>query len=141
MKPGKLLIVGLCYVVSWGHGNPLAQAEIDQSILPAMFQTPWDPGIPGGIPADDDPTRPASVWLPDGDPYHGYYYRILTRQGAKAPGGEHDYVVNGKMIGGFALVAWPAKSLAPAITVTCPDSVAVYLYQVSRRGAHPPGLE
>ncbi len=43
-----------------------------------------------------------------GAPYHGYYYKILTRQGAKAPGGEHDYIVNGKMIGGFALVAWPA---------------------------------
>ena len=72
MKAGKLLIVGLCYAVSWGHVNPLAQAEIDQSILPAMFQTPWDPGIPGGIPADDDPIRPASVWLPEGDPYRGY---------------------------------------------------------------------
>jgi hypothetical protein len=43
-----------------------------------------------------------------GEPYHGYYYKILTRQGPKAPGGEHDYIVNGKMIGGFALVAWPA---------------------------------
>jgi hypothetical protein len=41
-------------------------------------------------------------------PYHGYYYRILTRQGASAPGGALDYVVKGKMIGGFALVAWPA---------------------------------
>ena len=42
-------------------------------------------------------------------PYHGYYYKILTKQGAAAPGGELDYVVNGKMIGGFALVAYPAQ--------------------------------
>jgi hypothetical protein len=42
-------------------------------------------------------------------PYHGYYYKILTKQGAKAPGGELDYVVRGKMIGGFALVAYPAE--------------------------------
>jgi hypothetical protein len=42
-------------------------------------------------------------------PYHGYYYRILTRQGPNAPGGEIDYVINGKMIGGFALVAYPAE--------------------------------
>jgi hypothetical protein len=42
-------------------------------------------------------------------PYHGYYFRILTRQGPNAPGGELDYVVNGKMIGGFALVAYPAE--------------------------------
>jgi len=41
-------------------------------------------------------------------PFHGYYYKILTRQGANAPGGALDYVVNGKMIGGFALVAYPA---------------------------------
>ena len=41
-------------------------------------------------------------------PYHGYYYRILTRQGASAPGGALNYVVKGKMIGGFALVAYPA---------------------------------
>jgi hypothetical protein len=42
-------------------------------------------------------------------PFHGYYFRILTKQGPHAPGGELDYVVNGKMIGGFALVAYPAE--------------------------------
>jgi Protein of unknown function (DUF2950) len=42
-------------------------------------------------------------------PYHGYYYKILTKQGAKAAGGALDYVVHGKMIGGFALVAYPAE--------------------------------
>jgi hypothetical protein len=42
-------------------------------------------------------------------PFHGYYFKVLTRQGAKAPGGELDYVVHGKMIGGFALVAYPAE--------------------------------
>jgi len=42
-------------------------------------------------------------------PYHGYYYRILRRQGPDAPGGAYDYVAQGKMIGGFALVAYPAS--------------------------------
>ena len=42
-------------------------------------------------------------------PYHGYYYRILTGQGQSAPGGSLSYVIKGKMIGGFALVAWPAE--------------------------------
>jgi hypothetical protein len=42
-------------------------------------------------------------------PYHGYYYRILTRQGPHAEGGALDYMVKGKMIGGFALVAYPAE--------------------------------
>ena len=42
-------------------------------------------------------------------PYHGYYFRILTRQGAHAPGGKYNYIINGHMIGGFALIAWPAE--------------------------------
>jgi Protein of unknown function (DUF2950) len=42
-------------------------------------------------------------------PYHGYYYKVLTRQGPNAPGGPLDYIVRGKMIGGFALVAYPAE--------------------------------
>jgi Protein of unknown function (DUF2950) len=42
-------------------------------------------------------------------PYHGYYYRLLTRQGDRAPGGAIDYIASGKMIGGFALVAYPAE--------------------------------
>ena len=42
-------------------------------------------------------------------PYHGYYYRILTQQGPNAPGGVLNYVVQGKMIGGFALLAYPAE--------------------------------
>ena len=39
----------------------------------------------------------------------GYYYKILTRQGPNAPGGAIDYIARGKMIGGFALVAYPAE--------------------------------
>lgn len=42
-------------------------------------------------------------------PYHGYYFHILKAQGPDAPGGSMDYVVKGEMIGGFALVAWPAE--------------------------------
>jgi hypothetical protein len=42
-------------------------------------------------------------------PYHGYHYRIIRAQGANAPGGAYDYVAQGRMIGGFALVAWPAS--------------------------------
>jgi hypothetical protein len=58
-----------------GGGSPNvcgSGSAIDQSILPAAFQTLWDPGIPGGIPADNDPVHPASVWLPSGNPYGGY---------------------------------------------------------------------
>lgn len=43
------------------------------------------------------------------EPFHGYLFRILTSQGANAPGGEQDYIVNDRMIGGFALIAVPAE--------------------------------
>ena len=43
-----------------------------------------------------------------GIPYHGYRYRILTSQGPHAKGGAYDYVAKGQLVGGFALVAWPA---------------------------------
>src|SRR4051795_11692321 len=56
-----------------GSEQPLSSAAaVDQSILPTMYQTAWDPGIPGGIPGDNDPVRPATVWLPAGNPYGGY---------------------------------------------------------------------
>jgi Protein of unknown function (DUF2950) len=42
-------------------------------------------------------------------PFYGYHFRILTAQGGTATGGARDYVVNGDMSGGFALVAWPAQ--------------------------------
>jgi len=44
-----------------------------------------------------------------GDPYRGYHFQILARQGKNAPGGAYNYVINGKMIAGFAMVAYPDK--------------------------------
>jgi hypothetical protein len=44
---------------------------------------------------------------PDG--HYGYYFRLLYSQGAAAPGGAHDYIVNNRMVGGFAAVAWPVR--------------------------------
>jgi len=44
-----------------------------------------------------------------GDPYRGYQFKILTRQGKSAPGGAYSYVINGRMIAGFAMVAYPAQ--------------------------------
>jgi hypothetical protein len=48
-------------------------------------------------------------------PYHGYYFRVLKGQGPAAPLGQMDYVVNGAMIGGFALLAVPAQYRATGI--------------------------
>jgi len=54
-----------------------------------------------GRPMGGDPPQPTG--------FHGYYFRILTGQGAAAPGGARSYIVKGAMSGGFALVAWPAQ--------------------------------
>ena len=43
------------------------------------------------------------------EPFNGYFFRMLTAQGPNAPGGKYDYVVGGKLFGGFAIVAYPAK--------------------------------
>jgi hypothetical protein len=53
--------------------------------------------------------RAAKMMNDEQAPYHGYYFKILTRQGKHAPGGKYKYIVNGRMIAGFALVAWPAE--------------------------------
>jgi hypothetical protein len=42
-------------------------------------------------------------------PYHGYYFKILTRQGSHAAGGKYNYIIHGHMVAGFALLAWPAQ--------------------------------
>jgi len=49
------------------------------------------------------------------EPYHGYYYRILTRQGQAAAGGARDYITHGKLIGGFAVLAYPARYRASGV--------------------------
>lgn len=56
-----------------------------------------------GYGRKDDSAAPKRV------PYHGYYFKILTRQGAYAPGGKYNYIINGNMIAGHALVAYPDK--------------------------------
>jgi hypothetical protein len=64
----------------------------------------------GDLLAEAADPRRLSKEASDGPaPFHGYYFRILTAQGASAKGGAKNYVVNGEMTGGFALVAWPAE--------------------------------
>src|SRR5712671_5156845 len=69
MRMHKRIVPWLAVLLTY---SACVSAQIDQSTLPAIYQTPWDPGIPGGIPADNDPVRPATVWLPSGNPYGGY---------------------------------------------------------------------
>jgi hypothetical protein len=73
----------------------------------------WEPAE-GEVPSPAGPfmARAAAEGYKRGDkpiPYHGYYFRILKGQGSKAAGGAYNYVINGHMVAGFALVAWPAE--------------------------------
>ncbi len=67
-----------------------------------------DDGTWGG-PVGENVARAIEQGYAAGEPYHGYFFKILTGQGPAAPLGELDYVIKGAMIGGFALVAAPAE--------------------------------
>jgi hypothetical protein len=60
-------------------------------------------------PIGESVARAIEKGYASGQPYHGYYFKVLKGQGPDAPLGQMDYVVNGAMIGGFALVAFPAQ--------------------------------
>lgn len=75
------------------------------------------PGKKDGLYWQTAPNEPVSPLGPlvakaqpgdgPGTGYYGYHFRLLYRQGPSAPGGAFDYIVNGRMIGGFACIAWP----------------------------------
>jgi hypothetical protein len=75
------------------------------SVSPGEKESPLGPlladAVKAGYRAPDATSGPV--------PYQGYYFRILAGQGEHAPGGAYDYLVKGKMIGGFAVIAYPAK--------------------------------
>ena len=71
----------------------------------------WEPAVAGG---EESPFGPLMAEFLKGgrqvgEPYHGYYFRVLNRQGNHVPGGRYNYVINGNMIAGHALVAFPAE--------------------------------
>lgn len=75
-------------------------SDTDESPLGPLVAFAQGEGYKPEIRAEEEEER---------GPYHGYFFKILTRQGKHALGGKYDYVINGNMIGGFALVAWPAE--------------------------------
>ena len=90
------------FVSDKGEHNGLYRAD-----TPDEFDSPIDPLIASAgqenaySTGDDAANNPI--------PFNGYYFRILTGQGENAPGGAKSYMVNGKMVNGFAFVAYPAK--------------------------------
>jgi len=118
--------------------NELAAIRICKTYVAAqrMYARDGHDGLPAGVYAMSIrsssgkqnglywPARPGALRSPLGElaqeaedraaaggpvtPFHGYYFRILSSQGAAAAGGARDYTINGRMTDGFALVAWPA---------------------------------
>lgn len=80
-----------------GQSNEQSRISLQNINLANAQQTDQNPD-----PNRDSPVRSRN-------PYHGYYFKILTRQGPDARGGSYGYVINGNMIAGFALIAFPDK--------------------------------
>jgi hypothetical protein len=104
------------YHAAGRDGNPPAYAQkfrSDEGLHNGLYW-PTAQGEPGS-PFGDLAAQAAAEGYrrdndPEPDPYHGYFYRILTSQGKSAPGGEKSYLdAKGIMTGGFAAIAWPAR--------------------------------
>jgi hypothetical protein len=81
--------------------------------------------------------RAATMMNDELAPYHGYYFKILTRQGKHAAGGKYDYVINGRMIAGFALVAWPAEwANTGVMTFAINQQGKLYQCNLGKKTAH-----
>jgi hypothetical protein len=81
--------------------------DADPSPMGKLVALARSEGYGSGGPANTGQKKKASA-TEEHAPFHGYYFKILTRQGVSAPGGRYSYIINGNMIAGFALVAYPA---------------------------------
>jgi hypothetical protein len=79
---------------------------------PGAAQSPLGPLV--AVASREGYKKPAEGSEPQA--YHGYQYRILTSQTKDAPGGAYDYMVGDKLLGGFAVVAWPARYAVSGVT-------------------------
>jgi Protein of unknown function (DUF2950) len=119
----ELAIIEVCGAVAEAQAEYFAHPHDGEKTKQYALKFVSDPGKQDGLywkPADGQPPSPLGPLAasaasegysakPEGHTaFHGYYFRMLKGQTDKAPGGARDYIVNGKMIGGFAFVAYPA---------------------------------
>ena len=96
----------------------------------------WDTGTPPLVPRG---FAEGSIDGKAAKPYHGYYFRVLTAQGPNASGGQHSYLAQGAMVGGFGLVAWPSEYGVSGIhTFIVNQSGVVYEKDLGKRSSAPP---
>lgn len=120
----ELAIIEVCRAVGDAQAEYFSRPHDGQSTREYAMKFISDPGRQNGLYWKSPDGQPASPLGPlaafatsEGysansaahTPFHGYYFRMLKGQSQKAPGGARDYVVDGKMTGGFAFVAYPAE--------------------------------
>jgi hypothetical protein len=119
----ELSVIDVCGALADAQADYYSRRHDDGSTKQFALKFISDPGKQNGLYWDspDGPKSPLGPLLayatkegysvkPDAhQPFHGYYFHMLDRQGSHAPGGAKDYLTGGKMVGGFAFVAYPAE--------------------------------
>ncbi|HEY7088843.1 MAG TPA: DUF2950 domain-containing protein [Tepidisphaeraceae bacterium] len=118
----ELAVIDVCHAYVAAQAEYARKDRDGDDVLEYAQKVRSTPGTKDGLywPTEEgEPLSPlgllntaAQIAFPDrkeGDPFMGYYFRILNAQGDQVPGGRYNYIINGNMIAGFALVAWPAK--------------------------------
>jgi len=127
----ELAAIQVCLAIADAERDYASQDRNDSGVLQYAPKLASAPGKHDGLYWETAPDAPPSPLGPlvaaaasrgySGSgpapltPYHGYYYRILTAQGRNAPGGERAYIIKGRMIGGFAVLAYPARYRASGV--------------------------
>jgi Protein of unknown function (DUF2950) len=120
----ELSVIDVCGALANAQADYYSRRHEDGSTKQFALKFISDPGKQNGLYWDSPEGQPKSPLGPllayatsEGysvkpnahQPFHGYYFNMLKGQGSHAPGGARDYLINGKMVGGFAFVAYPAE--------------------------------
>jgi hypothetical protein len=117
----ELAAIRVCEALAEAQADYFAELHDGDTVHQYAQKFVSDEGKQNGLywkTAESEPQSPigpvfkyaaAEGYTKNADPFHGYFYRIITAQGAAAPGGAKSYIVGGKMTGGFAFVAYPAE--------------------------------
>jgi DUF2950 family protein len=98
----RLSPMGALVAAARAEGYPAVRARLGISARPEKASA--GKPVAGKAAAANEEAAPQQR-----TPYHGYFFKILKRQGPHAPGGKYNYVINGNMIAGYALIAYPDK--------------------------------
>jgi Protein of unknown function (DUF2950) len=120
----ELTVIGICGALADAQAEYFSQRHDDGTTKQYAVKFISDAGKQNGLYWDSteghpqSPLGPLAAFATDEGykvkpdshvPFHGYNFHMLTRQGSHAQGGAKDYVIDGKMVGGFAFVAYPAE--------------------------------